>query len=279
MNRRLFDKYYKILPKQSWLAEKESELMSVIESCKTNHQQDLLFRLLENFHFVGSDILNKYIESIADYIINATGFDIEKTQVVGMAMDDNPDSSHWILHQLKKYLTKKGWNNVKITTRFDKAIKIMNKENLTQLVLVDEFIGSGKSVSGRINLIKERAKVEFEIKACFIAGMEFGIKRVENNFLEFRCFIPLKKGISETFADQEKEAAISDMTALESDLLPQINDKKLSEYHLGYHGTEALYSSDANTPNSVFPYFWWPYDRKESSRETIFIRNEEGLGL
>ena len=279
MNRKLFDKYFRILPKQNWLAEKESELMNMVSSCKTNQQQDLVFSLLEDFQYVGSEILNRYIESIADYIINDSGFDIKRTQIVGMAMDDNPDSSQWVLHQLKSIMTKKGWNNVKITTRFDKAVKIMNSEMLNQLVLVDEFIGSGQSVEGRINLLKARAKTDYEIKACFIAGMEFGIERVVNSFADFKCFIPLKKAISEKMTDEKRSDAIIFMKELESTLLPKINDKELSTYHFGYNGAEALYSSICNTPNSVFPYFWWPYDLNSQNRNPILIRNEEGLGL
>ncbi len=279
MNRNLFDKYFKILPKQNWLASRETEFMNMISSCKTAQQEDLIFSLLEEFQYIGNDILNRYIESIADYIINETGFDINKTQIVGMAMDDKPDSSQWILHQLKPILTKKGWNNVLITTRFDKGVKIMNKDNLIQLILIDEFIGSGQSVEGRMKLLKERATRDYEIKACFIAGMEFGINRVINSFSDFRCFIPLKKGISERYKDEERNAAIVYMTELESTLLPQINDKNLAEYHLGFNGAEALYSSFGNTPNSVFPYFWWPYYYNKLNRKPILIRNEKGLGL
>ncbi len=279
MDRKLFDRYYKLLPKQSWLVKKEFELMKMISSCKTSQQKDLLFNLLEDFQYLNNDILNRYIESIADYIIDESEFDINKIQIVGMAMDDNPDSSQWILQLLKPVLTKKGWNNVKMTTRFDKSIKILNKGTLTQLVLVDEFIGSGQSVSGRIKLLKERASVGFNIKACFIAGTQFGVDKVIDDFDDFRCFIPLKKGISERYEDDEKSLAIANMRELETTLLQKIHDKELVEYHMGYNASEALYSSTGNTPNSVFPYFWWPYDSKRNPRNPILIRSEEGLGL
>lgn len=279
MTKDFFTRLYKILPRQSWLTSKENEFWSLIDNCKDSEHQDLIFDLIERFNYVSQDLFIKYLESMADYIINETGFEINKTQIVGMTMDDNPDSSQWILHQLKSILTQKGWNNVKITNRFDKGIKIMNKENLTQLVLVDEFIGSGQSVEGRIKILKERANTEFEIKACFISGMEFGIERVSKSFADFKCFIPLKKAISEFYVGEAKDKAIDQMKNLEDTLLQKINHKNLPDYHLGYGNAEALYSSVGNTPNSVFPYFWWPYDSKEQKRETIFIRNEEGLGL
>ena len=279
MKREDFNKYYKLLPRQNWLSEKENELINLLTSCKNEAQKDLIFDLLEDFHYLNSDIFTKYLELIAGYIINDTGFEIEKTQIVGMTMDSNPDSSQWLLHQLKPILTKKGWNNVKITTSFHRGVRKLNKDGLTQLVLVDEFIGSGQSIEGRIRYLRDKAKKEYEIKACFIAGMEYGINRVSENFAEFKCFIPLKKGISDKYSSPKSERAILHMSELESYLLQQINKKKLKDYHLGFNQAEALYSSYGNTPNSVFPFFWWPYDRQKSPRNPILIRNEEGLGL
>lgn len=279
MKREDYNKYYKMLPKQNWLSQKESELISLLKSCKKKSQKDLIFDLLEDFYYVDDNILKTYIERIADYIINETGFKIEKTQIVGMAINSYPDSSQWILHKLRPFLTQRGWNDVEITTNFYRSIKKIKKDNLTQLVLVDEFIGSGQTVEDRINYLTSNAKNKYEIKACFIAGMEVGIDRVSNSFNEFKCLIPLKKGISDKYLSPKREQAIVNMSELESYLLQQIGEKQLKDYHLGYNQTEALYSSSGNTPNSVFPLFWWPYDKQEKCRNPILVRNEQGLSL
>ena len=279
MKKEDFNKYYRLLPRQGWLYDKGDELNNLLMSCNNEAQKSLIFSLLEEFQYVNSEILPKYLDLMAEYIINETGYNIESTQIVGMTMDSNPDSSQWILQQLKPMLTKKGWNNVKITTNFHRGVSKLNKEGLNQLVLVDEFIGSGQSIEGRIKYLKEHAKSDYSIKACFIAGMELGIKKVSNDFSDFRCFLPLSRGISDRYEKDEQKEAIFNMKDLESYLLPKINDKEIVDYHLGFNQAEALYSSFGNTPNSVFPSFWWPYDVKEKYRNPILTRNEEGFGI
>ncbi len=274
-----YNRYYKILPKQNWLAEKEEELKELLLSCKKQEHKNLLFELLEEFSFINDALFKTYLNLIADYIINDSGFEIDRTQIVGMAMDSTPDSSQWILQQLKPILTRRGWNNVKIVANFTRGVRSLNKEGKNQIILIDEFVGSGQSVQGRIDYIKRESKVEFEIKACFIAGMEEGIDKIKSNFADFTCFLPLKKGISDKYVGEELITELRNMSELEAELMQQVNDKKLSKYHLGYNQTESLYSSFGNAPNSVFPIFWWPYDKKEIFRNTLLTRNEEGLGL
>lgn len=279
MKKEDFNKYYKLLPKQSWLAEKEEEIICLINTCTDYSHTRLIFDLLERFHYVNREIFRTYLELIANYIVYETKFDKERTQIVATTMDSDPDSSQWILHELKPFLTEKGWNNVKMTTHFHRGVRKLNREGLNQLVLVDEFIGSGRTVDVRINYLKKHAKVEYQIRACFLAGMEHGIQRVDKNFEDFRCFLRLKKGISETYEGARRDEAIKDMTLLEGFLLPEINNKKLADYHLGFNQAEALYSSYGNVPNSVFPFFWWPYNDRSVSRYPILTRYERGFAL
>ncbi len=281
MKKNDYNRLFKLFPKQSWLVEKEEELKELLSSCKKQEYKNLIFELLEDFSFVNDTLFKTYLNLMADYIINDSGFDINTTQIVGMSMDSSPDSSQWVIQLLKPILTKKGWNNVKMSNNFTKGVRLLNKEGFNQIILVDEFIGSGQSVIGRIEHLQRTIKpdIKHEIKACFIAGMEHGINNVINHFDEFKCFLPLKKGITDKYLGSKLVEELKTMDILETGLLPQINDKGLSEYKLGYNKAETLYSSEGNTPNSVFPIFWWPYDSKENSRNTLLIRNEEGLGL
>ena len=128
MKKEDFNKYYRLLPRQNWLAQKERELICLFESCASSEQKDLIFNLLEDFRYINNDLLTRYLELMADYIIDETGFNIGETQVVGMTMDSNPDSSQWILQLLKPILSRKGWNNVKLTTSFHRGVKKLNRE-------------------------------------------------------------------------------------------------------------------------------------------------------
>lgn len=276
-----YNRLFKLFPKQIWLIDKGDELKELISNCKKQEHKNLIFDLLEDFNFVNDTLFKEYLNLMADYIVNDSGFDMNSTQIVGMSMDSSPDSSQWVIQLLKPILTKKGWNNVKMSNNFAKGVRLLNNEGFNQIILVDEFIGSGSSVKGRIEHL-ERTKnpdIKYEIKACFIAGMEKGIAKVSEYFDEFKCFLPLKKGISDKYIGNKLVEELKNMDILENELLTKINDKELEKYKLGYNKTETLYSSDGNTPNSVFPIFWWPYDLKKQQRNTLLIRNEEGLGL
>ena len=65
---------------------------------------------------------------------------------------------------------------------------------------------------------------------------------------------------------------------MESKLAKIIQEKKLEDYSFGYGKAEALYSlENGNTPNSVFPVFWWLKDEKGNERKTILTRYEKGF--
>ena len=70
------------------------------------------------------------------------------------------------------------------------------------------------------------------------------------------------------------------MLDLELKLAQWINDKELYKYSFGYGNAEALYTMEGcsgNTPNSVFPVFWWLFDLKEKKRSTLLTRYETGF--
>lgn len=274
-----FSRVYNIYPKQPWLCDKEANLIELIDMCDSKEQKDLVIDLLGEFRYLDQKVFNSYLNYISDCIICETGFQQDMTQVASITIDDEADSSQKILDYIKIPLFKMGWDSVKTVNRFNDIPKNY-KQGKNQIILIDEFIGSGKTILGRIKNINEWIKGNFELKFCFIVGMEYGIKAVEKLGYEVYCPLRLPKGISERLEDVIAQNAIAKMKELEIKLAQQISSKKLSDYSLGYNDAQALYSLESclgNTPNSVFPIFWWPRLSNDIKRNTLLTRVENGL--
>lgn len=274
-----FIRVYGLYPKQPWLCDKELSLVELIELCETIEHKDLIIDLLSEFKYLDQKVVNEFLNYLSDCIINDSGFVEDSTIVASITIDDEADSSQRVLNDVKVHLYKNGWRDVKTVNRFNDIPKNY-KKGKNQIILIDEFIGSGKTVLGRIKNIKEWLNGDFELKFCFLVGMDFGIKVVEELGFEVYCPLRLPKGISERYQDESKAFAIEKMKQLESKLAQEINFHRLETFSLGYNNTQALYSMEAcfgNTPNSVFPIFWWPLYFNNKPRQTLLTRVQEGL--
>lgn len=274
-----FSRVYNLYPKQPWLCDKELPLIELIEFCDNVEQKDLIIDLLSEFKYLDQKVLNSYLNYLSDCIISDSGFEQNKTMVASITIDEEADSSQKILDYIKVPLFKMGWSEVKTVNRFNDIPKNF-KKGKTQIILIDEFIGSGKTILGRIKNIKEWLNTAFELKFCFLVGMESGISVLEKLGFEVYCPLKLPKGISERYSENLAMKAIEKMKEIEAKLAEEINEYKLEEYSLGFNNTQALYSLESclgNTPNSVFPIFWWPRDSKSFLRNTLLTRVENGL--
>lgn len=274
-----FNRVYGLYPKQPWLCDKEACLIELIELCETLEHKDLVIDLLGEFKYLDHKVLNTFLNYLSDSIINESGFQEETTIIASITADDSADSSQKVLDYIKVPLFKMGWSNVITVNRFNDIPKHILKGK-TQIILTDEFIGSGKTILHRLRSTNGWPKTHFTIKFCFLAGMDYAIKNIESLGHEVFCPLRLPKGISERYEEPLALNAIEKMKELEKKLAQQINTHNLSTFSLGYNNTQALYSLESclgNTPNSVFPIFWWPKCINDKPRNTLLTRVENGL--
>lgn len=282
LKREDFNNIIKLYSKQSWLREKEDSLIELILLCENKSENKLLITLLNEFTSLNHKLLNNYLNLISDFIVNKSGYSEDTTQISAITYDDEADSSQKILDYIKIPIFKMGWSNVKTVNRFG-AIHRNFKNGKNQIIFIDEFVGSGKTIIGRIKQLKNDLNDAFDpqnLKFCFIAGMEHGLNKIEDLGYEVFCPLRLLKGISDKYTGEELTNAENTMLQLELKLAEKINGYELFDYSFGYNEAEALYSLEeclGNTPNSVFPIFWWPRNKKNNKRNTLLTRFEKGL--
>jgi hypothetical protein len=270
----LFDLY----SKYSWLTSKENEIIELLRFCMNERESALVKHLLKEFIFLDNGLYGSSLDRMANFIVGRPHVETE-TQVAAIAYDEEADSSQRILDHIKNPVFKLGWKKCTTVNRFGDITKNI-KLGYKNVILVDEFIGSGQTMIGRIKQLRHDTTEEYNIKICVLAAMGSTLKIFKDKGIEVFCPIVLKKGILEHFRGDLLRQNIVEMSLIESRLEKKVGENFLINYHFGYGRAEALFTSESifgNTPNSVFPIFWWPSLKNKITRKTLLNRTEKGF--
>jgi hypothetical protein len=275
-----FTMLLKLFYVQPWLSTREESVLELLEHCHELDEQILICELLHRFQYLTSSESKIYLGKMVDHITGAWGLSPEETQVVATTPDEDPDSAQQILQMLKPEFAERMWHHAKLLNRIGNSVKFIAER--PNVVLVDEFVGTGKTMAKRIRDIRPsyddhlrrlKAKRNYGIKVCVLGSMLDAHEVVTAAGVEMFSALWLKKGISGYLIGDELEVAKNRMLRLESELMPNVEGVELPSF--GYGKAEALYSMEGgNTPNSVFPIFWWPYLVSGRRRITILKRLE-----
>lgn len=265
--------------KQNWLIKKKDKLDELIDFCGEKEQKALVFSLLDRFNYLNFDTLSLILSDISDFIVTESGFEEDKSQLLSLTYDDEADSSQKILDNIKTPIFEKGWRSIKTVNQFGKSRKnFVNGK--TQLIIIDEFIGSGQTFRGRIDYLNKSLPGDYDLISCFISGIKETIDTLEKEGFKIFCPLQIEKGITGYFKGEELNSAILNMQKLEEKLAHKINENELINYSFGWGKAEALITMEGclgNTPNSVFPVFWWLKTQNNEYRNTLLTRVEKGF--
>lgn len=282
MRREMFKIIFHLSKKQPWLDEVVDPLNSLLfDECQDNEERELILNLIERFTYIEDNKFREYLKSMANDIIKIPGLDFDSTQIVGIAGDSNSDSSQYILYGLKSILSKLNCSITKFETNFQKACGNCQKNNLSTIILVDEFVGTGQTVLGRIKKIKEQfvqVKMDehcYKIHVTSLVATEQSVEFLKERGIDINVQILLKKGIDDYHSNSEAQKLKERMINLENRCLSKkYNNTNMPS--LGYGQAQAVYyRQDINVPNSVFPIFWWNKNANNQNRNVLIHRNME----
>jgi hypothetical protein len=277
MNKKEFHTILNLTQKQPWLVNKADPLHSLLYvECDNDEKRELILDLINRFRYLSPNEFQQLMNQFLNEILLINDIKDGVTQFVAMTADSSSDSGQHTLYNLKHALAEKGWMNYLDVNRYDHSYKLFNRKGSvhTQIVLIDEIIGSGRTAKGRVDALKKIYSdngVNINIKVRSIAASSVGLDYLKSNDVDVACLIELKRGISDHFSGRELAEKIKLMLSLEANLSEDFRGRKMPS--LGYGGTEMLYVRDgANTPNNVFPIFWWPFLIDKSQREVVLHR-------
>lgn len=232
---------------------------------------DFVTSLLERYTFISRDAYDSGIECIADFI--STEFDLARTLICASTADHAKDSAQMVLYDLTTALGFIGHLNVSTANRYDRAQVFAGK--VDDILLVDEFLGTGRSFIGRVKEItshfKNKAIPVPNIHAFVLAGMDFGLHRVTPYVKTIHCYEALRPGLRGFLSGLPLKEAYRILDNIEAVLAPNIGSQALPKH--GDGECEALYArAKGNCPNSVLPMFWWSQSVNGQGRTPPFPR-------
>ena len=228
-----------------------------LEELESDADRELMLELTRKYLVVNLEEYGKYMVNVFRKFIDRNKDKIGKTEVI-----------HMFPVQDKDYPAKTKSGNVmcylfqgNLMRRFDefrnKRIRIIEtfdglekyKEDIECLLLVDDFVGTGDTILGCINLIEEKGIKKERIKALTLVMQEQGRNAVEEYGVEIYSAVLRNKAITDNYSIEEAEKKIAQM----KNVGKRIKAKK--ELYLGYKESEGLVSM-IKTPNNTFPFYW-----------------------
>jgi len=274
-NKETFNTLLSLMARQPWLSGKNEALSNMLfEECRCIRTREMLIEILSDFFYLSSQSYMQSLEALTLEVIGENNIESE-TQIVAMAGGTSADSSQSVLYDLKYYFTKHGWKSLKSVTSFGSAYKTYRRTGHKNIIVVDDFVGSGQTVIGRhteiLRVFKNAGVVDFKISFKVLVSTEFGLQAVKNAGVEITAQHVIKKAIDDNYPEELAGEYRDLMVAFENCLSKEFNGIQIPS--LGYNGAQAAYCREkANSPNSVFPVFWWPVSDSDEDRLTLLYR-------
>ena len=140
---------YKLLEDHPWILEKQEALEDLWSICNDNDKKLLIIDLLDRFKLLNNKDLTPLETEIFEHILNVWKLNPDKVVFLPIADKEEMDGSIWILDSMKQKLPdnfnpKKCLNNLVHC----KNVEICSEDQ--NLVVVDDFIGSGKKLTRKL---------------------------------------------------------------------------------------------------------------------------------
>lgn len=276
--KRVFEVIFPLSQKHPWLNDKVENLTALLfEECDTDIKRALLISLLHDFTYLSNETFMSHVVRLAKLMTQMPGLTDSNTQIVAMSSDSFADSAQQVLYALKPIFEYLGWRKHLLINAHGKSLKEFQRKNNEHknLILIDEFIGTGNTAKNQVTTLRrvyaDKGINDINISVFGVAGTSAGLELLKSHNINVTVAVELGKGISDKYEGEDREEKLKLMIALESILSDSYAGRDMPQ--LGYGKSEALYAREyGNTPNNVFPIFWWRFLKDNTERKTLLTR-------
>lgn len=248
----------------------------------TTDERPLLLELLKNFYYYTEKAIDRKVVELHQHFLEINGEDISKVvfskipKEYGVANSDIIFTSYWLNNDIKGY------------SSYDVIREYLENDAVPEkLVIVDDYMGSGDTVTGALKTMLSVAPELHNSKlyVLVIHASQIGIKNL-NAFisergldLTFICLENTDKAFQEDYIFSKIDAK------LKEEEYRQICDcKNVSKSAvLGYKDIQSLVAFDKTTPNDTLGLFWHSAEnfvalfRKNSQPRNTSISSLKGI--
>jgi hypothetical protein len=258
-----------------WLEPLSEALGELWNLCENDTEHELIEDLINRYTCLDLSSLDSIGDTTAKQVCVDWGLLPATTLLVATSDNSEADGSQLFLQSIKnKFAGYEDWREANFCNNVKSSIDLLSK--VTNVILMDDFIGTGNTIGRRIVWYRKKLKekgLEKKVRlfVISIAGMEFSKSTLDSYNIDYFCPVWLKKGISDFYTGAELVKYQAAMEAIEARLEPVVKSLHLPEF--GYKKSEALFAiAHFNVPNNVFPIFWWPEEIPNKRRNTLFKR-------
>ena len=241
---------------------------------KYNEEKEICVKLLENFEYYGRQRVNFYLKKLHEKLINDYNISNENTVYSIIKNADGRANS-----SMEYFIEYTQINKVSRKNRIE-DIGRMKKPKVNQIVLIDDCIGTGKTVKTYIEMYKDDLKNK-KIYILLIYAIKEIADKLQKELLEMGYNIEIiclnkkmKAFTKEVFQDKDDK----EIQEIKKKFILLSKKHNIPEnFELGYGETEGLVAFYNNTPNNTLGIFWVDND----DNIALFPRNRDSnrIGL
>lgn len=225
---------------------------------ETQEERNLIMELTEKFTYIPLSEYGRYLLPVVKDFLSMLPSDKKISVINGLRKADwgKVKSNYLVSYQFKGLNLIKnidwGKHKLRIFDDFKSLFQTSDIQN-HELLLVDDFLGTGETIEEAYKYIANRLKIYGKemphVSVVCIVAMQQAVDLMKKMGIEVYASKIVNKGISDNYSGEELESAITVMETIEK----RINVKPA--YQFGYHQSEALVCME-RCPNNTFPFFW-----------------------